>query len=217
MKQDELRNREFRVDSHPGEPSALDPSRRDFLKVIAAGASALLGPGWPAAQTTRPGGATSRFDLHHHFANPSLLKLMNDQKTQGYQFWQTYSPAKSIEDMDKGGVQTSFISITTPGIWFGVDQQTRRFARELNEYGAKMTSDYPGRFGLFAVLPFPNVNACLEEIDYGFDTLKAEGVGLLTSYSNRSVIRPSLPFSGNSTGVRPLFMSTPRSLIAVRA
>ena len=140
---------------------------------------------WLFGQTAPPGGATRRLDVHHHFANPALLKLMNDKKSQGYQIWQPYSPAKDIDEMDKGGVQTSFFSITTPGIWFGVDSETRRWARELNEYGAKLVSDYPGRFGLFAVLPFPDANACLQEIEYAFDTLKAEGVGLLTSYSNK--------------------------------
>jgi 6-methylsalicylate decarboxylase len=169
---------------------ASGASRREFLKILGAvGAGTFAGASAPFYDAlfaqTAPGSPTRRFDIHHHFANPELLKLMNDKKTQGYQFWQSYSPAKSIEDMDKGGVQTSFISVTTPGIWFGNDQETRRFARELNEYGAAVVSDHPGRFGLFAVLPFPNANACLEEIEYAFDTLKAEGVGLLTSYSNR--------------------------------
>ena len=110
--------------------------------------------------------------------------MVNTKKTQGYQQWQPYTPAKAIEDMDKGGVAVSMISITTPGIWFGVDNETVKWARELNEYGARMASDYKGRFGLFAVLPFPNTNACLKEIEYAFDTLKADGVGLLSSYTN---------------------------------
>jgi len=137
------------------------------------------------AQTASPAGAARRIDLHHHFASPDHLKLIAEKKAAGYQFWERYSLAKSLEDMDEGGVQTSLLSVTTPGIWFGVDQETRRRARELNEYGAKIVSDHPGRFGLFAVLPFPNANACLEEIEYAFDALRADGVGLLTSYSNR--------------------------------
>ena len=110
---------------------------------------------------------------------------MNDKRTSGFETWRPYSPAKAIEDMDKGGVQASMISITTPGIWFGAAAETKRLAHELNEYGAKMVSDYPGRFGLFAVLPFPQANDCLKEIEYAFDTLKAEGVGLMSSYSNK--------------------------------
>lgn len=163
--------------------------RRDFMigLTAAAGVAGAAGvfPQVGLRAQTRAS-AAGRFDVHHHFANPRLLQLMADKQTQGYQFWQrAYSPAKAIEDMDQGGVQTSFISVTTPGIWFGVASETQAWARELNEYGTQMVADYPGRFGLFAVLPFPHTNACLEEIEYAYDTLGATGVGLLTSYSNR--------------------------------
>src|ERR1044071_4275694 len=35
-------------------------------------------------------------------------------------------------------------------------ESVKRLARESNEYGAKMVSDYPKRFGLFASLPMPD-------------------------------------------------------------
>ena len=126
-----------------------------------------------------------RLDLHHHFGTPAWVRMTNEKKSQGYQVWQPYTPAKAIEDMDRGGVAVSLLSVTTPGIWFGDKAETRRWARELNEYGARMVSDYRGRFGLFAVLPLPDVDASLREIEYAFETLKADGVGLLSSYGNR--------------------------------
>jgi predicted TIM-barrel fold metal-dependent hydrolase len=159
-------------------------TRRDLLASLAAlGAGAVMTRGRLTAQT--PGGATRRIDVHHHFANAELIKLMADKRTAGWQTWTPYSPAKAIEDMDRGGVQASMLSITTPGIWFGAADETKRLARELNEYGAKICSDYPGRFGLFAVLPLPNATNALKEIEYALDTLKADGVGLLSSYAGK--------------------------------
>jgi predicted TIM-barrel fold metal-dependent hydrolase len=84
--------------------------------------------------------------------------------------------------MDKGQVSTAMLSITAPGAHFGNAQEARRMARQLNDYGARQVSDRRGRFGLFAVLPLPDVEGSLREIEYVFDTLKADGVGLLTSY-----------------------------------
>src|SRR5215469_4274491 len=100
-----------------------------------------------AAQT--PAQNPRRLDLHHHFGTPAWIRLTNERKSQGYQVWQPYTPAKAIEDMEKGGVATSLLSVTTPGIWFGDKAETRRWARELNDYGARLVSDHKGRFGLF--------------------------------------------------------------------
>jgi predicted TIM-barrel fold metal-dependent hydrolase len=55
-------------------------------------------------------------------------------------------------------------------------------AREANDYAAKMVSDHPGRFGRYAILPLPDVDGTLKEIEYIYDTLKAEGVGAMSSY-----------------------------------
>ena len=62
--------------------------------------------------------------------------------------------------------------------------QAIALSRDMNEYGARLVSDHKGRFGLFAMLPLPDVDASLKEIDYAFDTLHADGVGLLTSYGD---------------------------------
>ena len=95
-----------------------------------------------------------------------------------------WSPAQSIEDMDRGGVAAAVVSITNPGLWFGDRAATSRLARACNDYGAKLVQDHPGRFGLFASMPLPDVDATLKEIEYAYDTLKADGIGLLTSYDD---------------------------------
>lgn len=163
-----------------------DLSRRNWLKrVIALGAAASLSPSTPLGAQA-PANAR-RLDLHHHFGSPRWMKRAVEVKRQGWQQFQTYTPAKAIAAMDAAGVSTAFMSCTEPGVWFGDDFAKEReeaisLSRDLNEYGARMVGDYKGRFGLFAVLPLPDIDASLREIEYAFDTLKADGLGLLTSY-----------------------------------
>ena len=90
--------------------------------------------------------------------------------------------ARSLEDMDKNGVRTAIVSISTPGIMFGGVDRSRRLARDCNEYAAKMVSDHPGRFGFFAAVPLPDQDGSLKEIEYALDTLHADGVGFLSNY-----------------------------------
>ena len=171
-------------------------SRREWLKwATALGVAASLRPsGTLHAQA--PAGAR-RLDLHHHFGSPGWIKRVLDVKRQGWQAFETYTPAKAMAAMDAAGVSTAFVSCTEPGVWFGDEFAKEReeaisLSRDMNEYGARMVSDYKGRFGLFAVLPLPDIDASLREIEYAFDTLRADGVGLLTSYGRVWLGDPTL-------------------------
>ena len=96
-----------------------------------------------------------------------------------------WTPARSIEDMDRAGVGLSETSLTTPRVWYGDREEARQLARVCNDCGARIKADFPGRFGLFASMPLPNVDDSLKEIEYAFGTLKADGIGLLTSYNGK--------------------------------
>src|SRR6476659_7444346 len=131
-----------------------------------------------------------RIDVHHHFAPPAWVTAV-----KGRPLLQaantTWTPEKSMDDMDRGGVAASVVSITNPGLWFGDAPMTRDLARACNEYGAKLVQSHPTRFGLFAAMPFPDADATLAEIAYAYDTLKVDGVGLFTSYGDKWLGHPS--------------------------
>jgi predicted TIM-barrel fold metal-dependent hydrolase len=164
--------------------SVSDMRRRHFLAALAAlSARAFVAPVRAAAQSGVS--ATRRIDVHAHFATPAWSRKVAATPKGLNRVWNGWTPAKSLEYMDRGGVATSLVSITMPGVWFGNDDEARRLARDCNEFGAKMVADYRGRFGLFAALPLPDIQGSLREIEYAFDTLKAEGVGLLTNHGDR--------------------------------
>lgn len=158
--------------------------RRSFLGGLAAlGASALF----PGCQTTAQAPARVapfRIDVHHHLSPPDFVKEIVTRKT-GQRPLVEWTPAKSIEAMDKAGVATSITSVSEPGVWFGDNAAARALARECNEYGARMVRDYPGRFGLFASLPIPDIDASLREIEHALDGLKADGICMMTSYDGK--------------------------------
>ena len=92
---------------------------------------------------------------------------------------------KTLDDMDKGGVATSIVSPTTPQVTPLGKEAAVRIARESNEYGKKLMTDHPGRFGVFATLPLPHIDESLKEIAYAFDTLKVDGIGMMTNYGDK--------------------------------
>jgi 6-methylsalicylate decarboxylase len=165
--------------------NTIQPSRRETLAAILGGAVSLCAQ--PAAQ---------RIDVHQHYVSPDYLALLAKKNAvspvPGFAIWKDYSPAKNLDAMDKAGIATAMLSPTAPGVYFGDAEEARKIAREMNEYAAaKMVGAYKGRFGLFAVLPIPDIEGSLREIEYAFDTLKADGVGLLTSYGAKYLGDPA--------------------------
>jgi 6-methylsalicylate decarboxylase len=163
-----------------------NPGRRRFLGTLASvGTASLLPTGVLRAQN-----GARRIDVHQHFVSPSFHAYLNGKNSPaapipGIAAWREYSPARAVEELDRVGIETAMLSITAPGVWFGDAEEARRLAREMNEFAAaRMVGDHKGRFGLFAVLPLPDVEGSLREIEFALDTLKADGFGILTSYGN---------------------------------
>lgn len=94
--------------------------------------------------------------------------------------WPTWSVQAHLDLMDRNGIETAMLSISSPGVHFGDDEAAGLLARRVNEYAAELTRDHPGRFGNFVSLPLPAVDGSLEEIAFAFDELDADGVALLT-------------------------------------
>jgi predicted TIM-barrel fold metal-dependent hydrolase len=159
-------------------------SRRGMLAMLAAtaalGRSAFAQDGGPRI-----------IDTHHHiyppkYVAPNLDRLLKDSAALPASAYTSWTPQFALDQMGKAGIATAIVSMTTPGVWFddGKDAAGTR-ARICNEFGAQMIKDYPGRFGMFAAIPLPDTEGSLKEIEYAFDTLKLDGIGLMTSYDGK--------------------------------
>jgi 6-methylsalicylate decarboxylase len=153
-------------------------ARREFLLALAAAAAVKA-----QAPATRP----YRIDVHHHFFPPEYVTAIGPTLAAAFPPWTT---AQSLDVMNRANVEKSLLSLSLPGVWLGTGtaadiQQARRLARIVNDYGAQMVRDNPTRFGLFATLPMPDPEGSLREIEYAYGTLKAEGIGLMTSYNDK--------------------------------
>jgi predicted TIM-barrel fold metal-dependent hydrolase len=128
--------------------------------------------------------APHRIDVHSHLAPPEWIRRLTPEGIILPPL-ANWSVAQHLDDMDGAGVEKAITSITSPGLWFDDAQIARTLARACNEYAAELRRDHPGRFGIFATLPLPAIDASLAELEYAFDTLEADGVMLFTSYGNR--------------------------------
>ena len=126
----------------------------------------------------------SRIDVHHHFVPPAYREEMNKKRPM-QPCMQTWTIQNSLDDMDRAGTQIALVSITTPGLYFGHVEEARRLSRVCNDYAMEMIRDHPGRFGLFAAIPWPDVEGSLKEVEYALDAVKADGICMFTSYGDK--------------------------------
>src|SRR5271170_3417654 len=133
-----------------------------------------------------------RIDVHHHLVSPRYVPRLREMGVLTPHLASIMNENDAIADMDKAGVSLAVNSATMPAQITG--EARRAYCRENNDYMARLAADYPGRFGIFASLPLPDIDATLAEIAYALDTLKADGVHMMTSYDDHwlgeSVFQP---------------------------
>ncbi|MEU5299377.1 amidohydrolase family protein [Streptomyces noursei] len=127
-----------------------------------------------------------RIDVHQHVVPPMWAGALAARglDSGGWPI-PDWSPRGAIAMMDQQGIATGLLSVTAPGVHLDGDAEARTLARSVNEYGAEVVKDRPDRFGHFASVPLPDVDAALAEAAYALDTLHADGVVLMSNVHGR--------------------------------
>ena len=141
------------------------------------------------------GVATGTVDVHHHFYPEFLMEawasapLADDWAEYKAHFMQPpytgWSVSGAIDLLDRTGIETAVLSLPAGTIGFLDGGAQSTMARRINQFASDMAREHPGRFGLFALLPMPQIEASLAEIAHALDELGTTGIGLMTSYGNR--------------------------------
>ena len=176
-------------------------NRRGFLGAIGAASACCSLPGQasvPLPKAAKAGPGT--VDVHHHFYPKFLMDAWAAAPLEGD--WAAYktlfmsapytgwTPESAISLLDDNGIATAVLSLPAGTVGFLHGAELVRMVRLVNEYATHLAHDRPGRFGLFALLPMPDIAGSLAEMAYALDSLGATGIALMTSYGNRWLGHP---------------------------
>jgi predicted TIM-barrel fold metal-dependent hydrolase len=132
-----------------------------------------------------------RIDVHSHFLPPFYRTALSEnghQYPDGMPAIPEWSLERHLEMMSVGNVSKSMLSISSPGTHIvpGNDELGRNLTRECNAYAADLKKRYSDKFGVWAALPLPDVEASLAEIDRAVEE-GCDGFGLMTNYHGNYV------------------------------
>lgn len=125
-----------------------------------------------------------RIDTHHHLIPPDYRKALQQKGIDeaGGRALPDWSPEASLQTMAELDVGTAILSVSTPGTTFlSEPADAAALARDLNDYTAELAAAQPDRFGFFATVPMPHVDAAIAETVRALDELNADGVVLLAN------------------------------------
>ena len=151
-----------------------------------------------------------KFDLHTHFYTDTFFKTIRDLPSEfsfgtsssgqtiityrGARFFGVTPAmtdvAKRIEDMDRVVIDVEVVSLSTPNVFFTDAEHQPAVARMMNDSYAELIARHPKRFKGFASMPMDAPDAALDELHRAIDTLKLNGVILLSNIGGKALTSP---------------------------
>ncbi|MGW4487825.1 amidohydrolase family protein [Amycolatopsis sp. NPDC004368] len=137
----------------------------------------------------------SRIDVHAHFVPGfyrDALQAAGQHRPDGIKGIPEWSESAALHLMDGLDIERAVLSISSPGVHFGDAGAAVELAARCNDESARLKRDHAGRFGFFACLPVPEVDAAVAETRRAFDELDADGIVLQTNTRGVYPADPSL-------------------------
>jgi len=153
---------------------------------------------------------TLNLDLHTHFYTDAFFQTIRDLPSEfsfgtsssgqtiityrGARFFGV-TPAmtdvsKRIEDMDRARIDVEVVSLSTPNVFFTGAQHQPSVARMMNDSYAELIARHPKRFKGFASIPMDAPEEALKELHRAIDSLKLNGVILLSNIGGKPLTSP---------------------------
>jgi len=129
-------------------------------------------------------------DVHHHYLTKAYIEAVGVERvtspgSAGHV--DPWTAQQSLGFMDGAGIEAAVLSATAPGIDLPTPEATARLARICNEEQAAMVRAHPRRLGFLAILPMPDIDASLRELDHALGALSADGVVFMTNHGGEYI------------------------------
>ncbi|KZL87571.1 amidohydrolase 2 [Colletotrichum incanum] len=136
--------------------------------------------------------STVKIDTHAHYVPDFYAQALRDAGhlpgPDGMPGIPEWTPELHLQFMGSQNIEKSYLSISSPGVYLSVPSRSATekaitLARQVNEYASQLKAKYPDKFGFFASLPLPDVDASVNEITYCFTELdpKPDGIVLMSN------------------------------------
>ncbi|MFD9076344.1 amidohydrolase family protein, partial [Streptomyces lasiicapitis] len=135
-----------------------------------------------------------RIDIHHHLIPPDRGRAIAERAVALGWPAPAWDKDSALAMMDHQAIAVAVLSYAAPLTAPDDTSAAPASARSVNEYTAERVKDRPERFGHFAALPLPDVDAAVAEAAFALDELGADRVSLMSNigghYLGEDVFEP---------------------------
>ncbi len=130
----------------------------------------------------------STIDVHTHIISQAYINAIKQAGISNKEIGFPMDPwdaKQRLAEMDQYGLQAQILSVSSPGLRFWKGKEAADLARVLNQELVDLMREYPTRFGAFATVPLPDVDASLAEIAWCLDEVHMDGICLMSNYGGK--------------------------------